>query len=163
MKLRYAFVLLLALATSPLAARESLGVFGSWAAFRDPRTPRCHAIAMAVPSSMRRDFQPYASVGTWPRQGVRNQFYARLSRRTLPGSAVRLILGSQRMKLVGNGGHAWAQDRRTDAAITAAIRSAGGMIISAVDDRGNRFSDSYDLGGAATAMDAATLGCARLK
>lgn len=28
-------------------ARDSLGVFGTWGAFRDPGVPRCYAIAMA--------------------------------------------------------------------------------------------------------------------
>ena len=162
-KLLAAIIIPIALLASPAQARDSLGVFGTWAAFRDPQTPRCHAIAMAEPSTLRRDFQPYASIGTWPRKAIRNQFYARLSRRTLPGSTATLILGRERLKLAGNGGNAWAQDQRMDAAIVAAMRSAGGMIISAVDERGNRFSNSYDLKGAATAMDAATLGCARLK
>lgn len=156
-------LLVLASTAAPAAARESLGVFGAWAAFRDPATPRCHAIAMAQPSTMRRDFEPYASIGTWPRKNIRNQFYARLSRRTAPGKAVTLILGRERFRLSGTGGHAWAGDRRMDAAIVAGMRSSGGMIISATDERGNRFSNSYDLSGAATAMDAATLGCARLK
>ena len=34
-------VLLVALIASPLAAKDSLGVFGQWGAFRDPQVPRC--------------------------------------------------------------------------------------------------------------------------
>ena len=44
-------LILLALA-SPLAARDSLGVFGQWGAFRDPDVPRCYAIAKAQPSTI---------------------------------------------------------------------------------------------------------------
>jgi hypothetical protein len=49
-----------------------------------------------------------------------------------------------------------------DAAILAAMRSAPQMTVSARDSRGRRFSDRYILEGAATALDAATVGCARL-
>lgn len=156
-------VLVLALLPAPALARESLGMFGSWGAFRDAATPRCHAIAMAEPSTLRRDFEPYASIGTWPRAAVRNQLHLRLSRRTAPSASITLILGEERFALTGSGGNAWAADRRMDAAITAAMRSAGRMIVSATDDRGNRFSNTYDLAGVATAMDAATMGCAKLR
>jgi hypothetical protein len=50
-----------------------------------------------------------------------------------------------------------------DAAIVAAMRSASQMVVSARDARGNRFTDRYSLAGFATAMDAATVGCARLR
>ena len=41
--------------------------------------------------------------------------------------------------------------------------SAGTMSVSATDSAGRRFTDRYSLDGAATAMDAATIGCARLR
>jgi hypothetical protein len=158
---RASIAFLLALLPAPAMARESLGIFGSWGAFRDK--DRCHAIAMAEPSTMRRDFEPTASIGTWPRQALRNQLHIRLSRRTAPSSSITLILGAERFALTGGGGNAWATDKRMDAAITAAMRSAGQMIVSATDDRGNRFSNTFDLTGVATAMDAATIGCARMR
>lgn len=153
---------LMALA-APALARDSLGVFETWAAFRDPRVPRCYAIAVAQPSQMRRDFQPYASVGTWPKRQVRNQLHLRLSRRIQPASRIVLSLGGQRFALVGGGGDAWAADRRMDAAIVAAMRSARSMTVSARDASGRGFSNTYALAGAATAMDAAAIGCARLR
>ena len=147
----------------PLSAKDSLGVFSAWGAFRDPAVPRCYAIAVAKPSSRTREYQPYASVGTWPKRAIRGQFHIRLSRAIAPGSEVVLRVGmSERFTLAGGGGDAWAQDRRMDAAIVAAMRSASGMSVSARDRKGNNFSDSYSLEGVATAMDAATVGCARL-
>ena len=38
--------------TTPLSAKDSLGVFSDWAAFRDAAVPRCYAIAMPAASSM---------------------------------------------------------------------------------------------------------------
>ena len=151
------------LLAAPTLARDGLGTFGGWAAFRDPQTPRCYAIAMAAPSTMQRDYQPYASIGWWPRNQVRGQVHFRLSRKLQPNAPISLSIGGQRIALVGGGGDAWAPDKRGDAAIIAAMRSAGQMTVSARDASGRGFSNSYDLQGAATAMDAAAVGCAQLR
>lgn len=152
----------LALATAaPLGAKDSLGVFGEWGAFRDPQVPLCYAITAAEPSSRPRAFDPFASVGTWPARKVRGQVHVRLSREPEKGGAIRLRLGGETFTLTGSGGNAWASDADQDAAIRAAIRSASRMSVSARDQRGNAFTDSYSLDGAATAMDAASVGCAR--
>ncbi|MDE2596841.1 MAG: hypothetical protein KGL44_08195 [Sphingomonadales bacterium] len=144
-------------------ARDSLGMFGSWGAFRDPAVPRCYAIAMAAPSTLQRDYQPYAAVGTWPGRNVRGQLHLRLSRKLSPAGTIVLTLGSQRFELVGGGGDAWAADQRMDAAVIAAMRSAEAMTVSARDAAGKGFSNTWQLTGAATAMDAAAIGCARLR
>lgn len=156
-------VALALLAAAPAQARDGLGTFGSWGAFRDPAVPRCYAIAMARPSTQQRDFQPYASVGTWPRRDVRNQLHLRLSRRLAPDARIVLTIGRERFALVGGGADAWAADRRMDAAIAAAMRSAESMTVNARDARGRGFSNTWPLAGAATAIDAAALGCARLR
>lgn len=154
--------LALMVASVPLAAKDSLGMFGDWGAFRDPSVPRCYAVAMARTSRASRDYQPFASVGTWPRRGVRGQVHFRLSRKLATQPSIALSLGGKRFALSGGGGDAWAQDKAMDAAIVAAMRSARSMTVSARDTRGRRFADSYPLEGAATAMDAATVGCARV-
>ena len=151
------------LVASPALARDSLGMFSGWAAFRDPAAPRCYAIAMAAPSTMQRDYQPYADVAWWPRQGARGQVHFRLSRKLQPNAAISLSIGGQRIPLVGGGGDAWAADKRGDAAIMAAMRVAKDMTVSARDAGGRGFTNRYDLSGAATAMDAAAVGCAELR
>jgi hypothetical protein len=157
----FAALVLLALA-APLGARDSLGVFGNWGAFRDPGAGRCYAIAMAEPNRGASDYRAFTSVGTWPRRGVRGQVYFRLSRRLAAEPAIALAIGGKRFALTGGGGDAWAPDRAMDAAVVAVMRAAGSMTISALDARGRRFTDRYDLDGAATAMDAAMVGCARI-
>ena len=153
--------LVLVLAASPLAAKDSLGVFGQWGAFRDPQVPRCYAIAAAEPNSrVTREHEPFVSVGTWPRRDVRGQLHIRLSRTLAASPGISLSIGSQRFTLTGGGGDAWATDARMDAAIVAAMRSASTMSVSARDRSGRRFTDRYSLDGAATALDAATVGCA---
>lgn len=157
------FALFAAIIALPLQARDSLGVYSDWAAFRDPAVPRCYAIAKARPSTQPRDYDPYASIGTWPKRKVRSQLHFRLSRELSAGAAISLRISGKSFALTGGGGDAWARDQAMDAAIVAAMRSAGSMTVGAIDTRGRRFSNTYDLAGAATAMDAATVGCARIR
>ncbi len=156
-------LVLTALIATPVAARDALGIFGQWAAFRDAQAPRCYAIAMASPSTIRREFQPFATVAWWPRQQVRGQVHFRLSRQIKAGAPLSLSIGGQRIALVGGGAEAWAADKRGDAAIMAAMRSAREMTVYARDAAGRGFSNTYTLEGAATAMDSAALGCAQLR
>lgn len=159
--LALAFIATLA---APLAAKEGLGVFSDWAAFRDVEAPRCYAIAKAEPVGPRttaaRDYEPYASVGTWPLRQVRNQLHFRLSRELTQGASINLRIGGRSFALTGGGGDAWAADQAMDAAIVAAMRSASSMRVTSIATNGRRFTDTYELSGAATAIDAATLGCA---
>ncbi|QKG71862.1 invasion associated locus B family protein [Erythrobacter mangrovi] len=147
---------------APLAAKDDLGVFSDWGAFRDPSVPRCYAIAVPEASRLSRDFSPFATIATWPRRNLRGQVHFRLSRRLATNGAITLQIGNRSFRLTGGGGDAWARDRTMDATIVAAMRSASRMTIRASDTRGRRFSNTYSLSGAATAMDAATLACARL-
>jgi hypothetical protein len=144
-----------------LAARDSLGVFDDWGAFRDPAGPLCYAIA--EPEKNTGPIPSYADIGTWPRKGVHGQVHFRLSRELASAPRLSLELAGTRYQLTGSGADAWAQDKRADAAIVAAMRSAESMTVSAIDKAGRRFSDRFSLKGAATAMDAATVGCAQVR
>jgi len=155
--------LALVMLAAPLAAKDSLGVFDDWGAFADPAVPRCYAIAQAAADKHPATYQAYADVGTWPRQGERGQVHFRLSRALAAGGRPSLALGGARYPLTGGGADAWAPDRRADAAIVAAMRATEAMSVTAVDKAGRRFTDRYSLKGAATAMDAATVGCARVR
>jgi len=162
-----ALAFLIAAFATPAQARDSLGVFESWGAFRDPSVPRCYAIAEPVRKHRDSAWPAYASIGSWPRQGVRGQVHFRLSRaRTpddpkTPNNRVTLSIGDQRFALVAGAADAWAADRRADAAIVAAIRSGTSMSVQGRASNGRAFADVYALRGAATAIDAAALGCAR--
>lgn len=146
---------------APALARDSLGTFAQWGAFRDPQVPRCYAIARPYNAQGREGGQAFASVGHWPR-GVRNQFHARLARPLAPGSGAILIIAGKRLRLRAGGVDAWAPDSRADAAITAAMRSARTMTVSYRSSSGTR-ADRYTLPGAATAIDAAAVGCTRYR
>lgn len=145
---------------SPASARTSLGSFDGWAAFRDDNPPRCFAIAQPVRGGGGR-WQPFATVSSWPAARVRGQFYVRLGRERRAGAAVVLMIDARRFALVAGNAEAWAPDARTDAGIVAAMRSARTMSVATVAATGGGFAETYVLKGAATAIDAAALGCAR--
>lgn len=160
---RYAAIglALAAIVAGPLFAKDSLGVFSTWAAFRDASVPRCYAIAEAETSQRQRDFQPYATIGTWPARRIRGQAHFRLSRALGENQRVTLRIGQASFVLVPGKADAWAKDTSMDRAIVAAIRNAQTMTIYATDARGRRFSDRYPLAGAASAIDAAAIACMR--
>jgi hypothetical protein len=147
----------LALVLLLLQPRDALGVFGSWGAFRDSSPLRCFAIARPVE---RGRSQPFASIATWPGQGARNQLHIRLSRTRAANARVTLAIGERRFELRAGDMDAWAPDPRTDAAVVAAIRDGRSMSVETVSTNGGAFADTYALKGAATAIDAAALGCA---
>ena len=147
--------------TVPVLARDGLGMFESWGAFRDPGVPRCYAITVAdKPRGAKVDYQAYADVGHWPKRALRNQVHFRLSKRLAPGTAIRLRIDKQDFALSGGGGDAWAVDRRMDAGIVATMRSGKAMRVRARAADGREINDYYPLPGAASAIDAAALGCA---
>ncbi|HEY9580664.1 MAG TPA: hypothetical protein VIR65_12465 [Rhizorhapis sp.] len=143
-------------------ARDSLGVFERWGAFRDAKIPRCYAISEPVKDNHQSRWRPFAAVGYWPKKSVHGQMHFRLSREKAPKAQVSLSIGARRFTLTAGGADAWAPDKRVDAAIIAAIRSGTSMSVQATGKNGAPFADVYALRGAATAMDAAALGCARL-
>lgn len=143
------------------AARDSLGVFGTWGAFRDPAVPRCYAIAMAEKVSGREQtFQPFLTVGYWPKRGIRGAVHVRLARRLAPGSSINVSFPEANFTLQAGQADAWPSDQRANAAIVAQLRTAPRVVVTAQGADGRKFRDSYVLGGVASAMDAAALGCA---
>ena len=156
--------LLVALPVAAARAREPLGLFEGWGAFRDARPLRCYAIAEPARAAGAAAWRPFAAVSTWPgawaRAASSTSASAAIKRQ---GAPVRLAIGERRFLLASGEADAWAPDARGDAAIVAAMRGGSSMSVEAIDRRGRPFADTYRLRGAATAIDAAALGCAGLE
>lgn len=149
--------IILLMGIGPAFARDSLGVFGSWAVFRDPQVPRCYAIATPRGS---RDGDAFLSIGTWPEARVRGQVHLRLPVAADSRAPLVLAVGERRFVLTARGRDAWAANARADTAIIAAMRSSEGLGVAGTRDGGGRMALGWSLRGAATAIDAAALGCA---
>jgi len=145
----WAFALLLS------GDRTPIGVYDAWAAFRQDNGSRCYAITAPVRSGSR----AFASVATRFGRSGRPAIYLRLSRGRNTTAPVTLSIGERRFTLSGDARSAWAPDAATDRAIVSTMRGGRSMSVSTVSASNRPFADSYALGGAATAIDAATLGC----
>lgn len=152
---------LLVVATVPAAARDPIGTFGRWGAFRDQGPRHCFAISEPVQTVRGATQRGFVSVARWPGAGVRAQLHARLTRPRHPRAVVTLSIGDRRFTLSAGPSDAWAPDDATDRAIVAAMRSGRSLSVESLTARGRPFVDVYALHGAATAIDAATLACAR--
>jgi hypothetical protein len=151
-------LLLLALAAPAAAQPQSLGIFGTWGAFRT--ADRCYAIAEPHQRPRPGDGRGFASVGYWPARGG-GQAYFRLSRAKRQGSAVLLRIDERTFQLRGGGSDAWAADPAADAELVSAMRTGIELSVETRSNGGGLIRDSYRLRGAATAIDAAAIACAR--
>jgi hypothetical protein len=149
-------VVLAMLLTAPLCAKERLGAYQGWAAFKDPELPRCYAIGAPDQSSGNGG---YVSINFAPARTVSHQIYVRLSRPRSANAGITLNAGGRRFQLKADGNGGWAKDRNMDLAIIAAIRAGQSMSVQSSGPGGN-IIDAYALRGAASAIDAAALGCA---
>lgn len=153
------WVLLAALIAQPAAARDALGVFDGWGAFRDRAPLRCFAIAEPEQRGTAR-WRPFASLSHWPDKGVRGQLHVRLSHARDESKPVRLTIDDRAWTLTGSKYDVWAPSAQHDAFIIAKLRAGHMMSIAATAHDGRRFVDHYLLKGIASAIDAAALGCA---
>jgi hypothetical protein len=152
-------LMLLVAASAPAAAQQSLGIFGLWGAFRAP--DRCYAIGEPDQQGRPEYAGAYASVAYWPQRGVRGQAYFRLRQPKRAGSAVLLRIDDRTFQLRGGGAEAWGADAAADAEIVAAMRTGIEMSLETRSAGGALLRDVYALRGAATAIDAAAIACAR--
>ena len=157
--MKFRLALVVALLAAPLAAKDRLGVYQGWAAFRDPETPRCYAIAAPEETVGTPTRNAFLSIGFWPKRSVTHQIYVRLSRDRSANSGITLSAGGRRFRLTPSGNSGWATDRRMDLAIVAAMRSATSLSVESVGRNGRSIVDAYTLRGAPSAIDAAALGC----
>ncbi|HEY1606496.1 MAG TPA: hypothetical protein VGF77_12965 [Allosphingosinicella sp.] len=136
-----------------------MGIFGQWGAFRDPG--RCYAISEPSQSRRREAGRAFASIGYWPGRNIRGQVHFRFARPKRAGSAVLLRIDDKTFQLIGGGVDGWAPDPGADVAIVTAMRTGVAMSIETRTQNGGLMRDDYPLRGAATAIDAAAIACAR--
>jgi hypothetical protein len=139
-------------------AGQVLGVSGSWAVI--DRQSSCEALTRSPFPATRTRGAATAGFRFTPDRRQWGQFHATLSRTPRAGATVMLEIGRQPFLLVARGHDAWSRGAAQDQAIIEALRSAGTMKISARSGSGGRFTDRFEVQGAATAIDMAAARCA---
>ena len=134
---------------APLAARETIGTFATWAAFCDEPN-KCFAIS--EPAERAR--HPFLSIAV---AGATLRVQAHLGR---PARAAKLTIGDAEFPLAISGEEAVA-DPRTSRRIVAAMREEESATLVGTSDRSGRFRHHYLLAGAPSAIDAAAVASLR--
>lgn len=151
--------LVIALALAAAGPRGAVLVAGgAWTAI--DRGQVCEALSQSPRAVPKGEPKPVAGFAFSPDRRRWGEFHARLSRAPRAGSSILLTVAGQPFLLVSRGSYAWSSGPSQEAAIIAAVRSAGSMRIEGRDGTGRRISDPYMLDGAPTAIDAAAARCA---
>jgi hypothetical protein len=139
-------------------AGQVIGVSGHWAAI--DRQASCEALTRSPYPATRSRGAATAGFRFTPDRRQWGQFHVTLSRVPRAGTSVMLEIGRQPFLLVARGTDGWSRSSAQDQAIIAALRSASAMKVTARSDSGGRFTDRFEVRGAATAIDMAAARCA---
>ncbi len=146
-------LVLLWLAAPPAQARDSLGVFGDWGAFKQRGS--CYATTASTSAAQGRKGPAYLTVTLWA--GSRApQVMVGLG--TAARSA-RLSAGGQGFTPSVRGDAAWMPDSQGDALLLQALLASSSASVSMVSPRGNRLTDRFSLKGLSEAWAAAKAAC----
>ncbi|WP_205479710.1 hypothetical protein [Sphingomonas arenae] len=141
------------------AGAQVLAAGGSWAALQRPGGT-CEAVARSELLAPKGEEQARVAIA-FDRSGRRHgQLHARLSRPARGGAHAMLTIGTDQFLLVTRGSDAWSRGPAQEQAIIASLRRAPRMRLQWQGAGGRRYTDYYLLAGAATAIDAAAIGCA---
>lgn len=152
-------LLALLLLTPAPAGAQVLASGGFWAAMERPGGS-CEAVSRSELLAPRGEEQARVAIA-FDRSGRRHgQLHARLSRPARGGAHAMLTVGTDQFLLITRGADAWSRGPAQEQAILASLRRAPRMRIQWQGAGGRRYTDYYLLAGAATAIDAAAIGCA---
>ena len=168
MIVRALLLLLILFPTATAAARERIGIYEGWGAYRDEpgsdpaarSSARCFAIARPERSVKRRGASPFLSVASWPSLRRSREVHVRLSAPRGPRAPLLLDVAGRQFRLAGEGADGWATGAAMDRAIVAAIRMGTTLTVRSSGRDGRSIVEVYELKGAASAIDAATIACA---
>ena len=157
---RLPFILCLLLVTGPAdAARTSVGIFSRWGAFVETDPKKCFAVVRPPAFSGPAQASPFVSVSFGGHGGER--VYARLRAAPAQGSVVLLRIDKRSLPMRASGEGAYFEDPQLEAAAVRMMRTGEAMAVEIRSASGRYLRDSYPLRGAASAIDAAAIACAR--
>lgn len=146
--------LLMLFIMSPATARETIGVFGDWGAFKQRDT--CYTTAAPAQSTGARKGAAYLTVSIWPGQASAPQVMIAAGTAV---TTVTLRVAEQGFHPVVRGDAAWMPDSHGDQLLIAALAAANSLSIEYSSRRGRIFTDRYSLNGFNAAWKAAIAAC----
>jgi hypothetical protein len=152
MQMRYflGFALMLA---PPALAKDSLGLFGDWGAFKQRGS--CYATTASRSDAQGRKASAFLTVTLWA--GNRSpQVMVGLGTNA---KSAKLSAGGQGFTPSIRGDAAWMPDSRGDQLLIQALSASSSATVSMISPRNNRLTDRYSLKGFNDAWRAAQAGC----
>ncbi len=151
MKKSAVFLILLTMLPASSQAKELVGIYGDWGAFKQGRS--CY-VASAPQTVAAGRSGAQLVVTRWARDDIQVMVSAGADVRSLS-----LRAGAGRFSLQSRGGDAWMADAKGDAAVLAALGAASTASVEGRTARGNRVADTYPLAGFSDAWTAAQKAC----
>jgi hypothetical protein len=152
MQMRY-FPLLVLLLATPAMAKDSLGLFGDWGAFKQRGT--CYATTASASDAQGRKAPAFLTVTLWA--GNRSpQVMVGLGTNA---KSAKLSAGGQGFTPSIRGDAAWMPDSKGDALLIQALSASSSATVSLISPRNNRLTDRYSLKGFNDAWRAVQSGC----
>ncbi len=156
MQIRFLPLLCVALAlasASPAFAKDSLGIFGDWGAFKQGAS--CYATTASTSAAQGRKGPAYLTVTLW----AGNRAPQVMLGLGTAAKAARLTAGGQGFTPSIRGDAAWMPDSRGDSLLIQALSASSNATVSMISPRNNRLTDRYSLKGFNEAWKAVLAAC----
>lgn len=155
----------LALAAPPAAAQtQALGRFGEWSAFVETQGGQKICYMGSAPQKAEGQYTArgkiYFLVSHRPADKVTGEVSIEAGYPYQDGSEPTVVIdGKTTFKLFARGENAWNYDARADAAMVAAMKAGGQMVVRGRSARGTPTTDTYSLSGFTAAYNAISRAC----
>ncbi len=154
MKYLYPLVICVSALASPATARENLGVFGNWGAFKERGA--CYAIAVPTQSEAGKRSEPYITVSQFLPAGSAPQIMVATG---ASSRTVSVRAGGQNFRPTVRNESAWMPDSRGDQLMIQAFMASSSVNVEITTARGNHLFDRYALTGFGDAWKTAQAAC----
>lgn len=145
------------------ALAETLGVHGTWSAFKTTESGGNVCYIGAEPEKAEGDYdkrgEVYLLVTQRPSVKELDVISIRAGYQYNQGSDVSVKIGGTSFSLFTSEGHAWARDTKTDKAMVNAMKRGSKMIVKGTSWRGTKTTDTYSLKGFTAAYKASRAAC----
>lgn len=150
---------------APASAQEAklLGTFDDWEAYLETDGGETVCYMGSQPSKAvgkyKKRGETYILVTHRPKRKTFGVVSVRAGYAYKKDSEVTLTIGENAFRLFTDVGHAFAYDRKTDAAIVKAMVRGKGMVVQGTSSRGTKTTDTYSLKGFTAAWKAINKAC----
>lgn len=163
LSLSFAALFAALLLTAPAEAQTVLGNYKDWSALTagdgDAKTCYIASAPTSETGKYEKRGDTFVLVTHRPADKTRDVVEIRAGYTYKKDTDVTVTIGSKTFKLFTNEDSAWAEDSKTDRAITRAMKAGHNMVVKGTSARGTLTTDTYSLSGFTAAHSAIDKAC----